>query len=221
MNRVLPYNAKQWEIPMLLDERRTVTRRVIKQQIDVCPSCKHMNVDYIYDEIAQNIYCARCGNPFNPVQKPPYQPGDILYVRERFCKGTIEYGEEPDGRAVPYVSQCAEDDGFIPYEYCLRNDIGIEGVIWRPSIHMPKEASRIWLKVTDVRVERLQDTTSQIKYPHGKDNTIIREGFKHTCDFITGWNSTLKKSDLNRYGWDANPWVWVIEFERCEKPESV
>lgn len=84
---------------------------------------------------------------------------------------------------------------------------------------MPKEAARIWLKVTDVRPERLRDAVDQSKYPHGKDNTIVREGFKYTCDFISAWNKTIKKPDLDRYGWEANPYVWVIEFERCEKPE--
>jgi hypothetical protein len=113
----------------------------------------------------------------------------------------------------------------------------------RPSIHMPKEAARIWLKVTDVRVERLQDIT---------EDQTEEEGFLFTppclhltgenycdidgpctseikyCDMGAGelfgtvlWNSTIKKSDLDRYGWDANPYVFVIEFERCEKPEGV
>lgn len=68
----------------------------------------------------------------------------------------------------------------------------------RPSIHMPKEAARIWLKVTNVRVERLQE--------------IALKEWKNL------WNSTIKKTDLDSYGWEANPWVWVIEFERCEKP---
>ena len=100
-------------------------------------------------------------------------------------------------------------------------------MIYRPSIRMPKEAARIWLKVTNVRVERLQQIT---------EVGIRKEGIEvdpKECvgkfDFISElfflfqrlWDSTIKKSDLDRYGWDANPWVWVIEFERCEKPEGV
>ena len=92
----------------------------------------------------------------------------------------------------------------------------------RPSIHMPKEAARIWLKVTDVRVERLQEITEEqigregveVEYPH------VLNGEEKRYAFSTLWNSTVKKSDLDRYGWNANPWVWVIEFERCEKPEE-
>lgn len=88
---------------------------------------------------------------------------------------------------------------------------------------MPKEAARIWLKVTDVRVERLQDITSEqisregveVEYPH------VLNGEEKRYAFSTLWTSTIKKSDLDRYGWDASPWVWVIEFERCEKPEGV
>lgn len=111
---------------------------------------------------------------------------------------------------------------------------------WRPSIHMPKEAARIFLKVTDVRVERLQEIAPV---------SVIREGLYddciecletygnngtqccyktddecHQCDsvmteFHALWNSTIKKKDLEQFGWDANPWVWVIEFERCENEE--
>ena len=93
---------------------------------------------------------------------------------------------------------------------------------WKPSIHMPKEAARIWLKVTNVRVERLQEITSEqiyregveVEYPHALNGEEKRYAFS------TLWNSTIKKSDLDRYGWDANPYVWVIEFERGERPEG-
>jgi hypothetical protein len=93
---------------------------------------------------------------------------------------------------------------------------------WVPSIHMPKEAARIWLKVTDVRVERLQDITSEqicqegveVEHPHVLNDIGKRYAFSQV------WESTITKSDLDRYGWDANPWTWAIEFERCEKPES-
>jgi len=93
---------------------------------------------------------------------------------------------------------------------------------------MPKEAARIWLKVTDVKVERLQNITEDGSKAEG---AIDNRGFIHSPDneydrihtarehFIEIWNSTIKKSSLDRYGWDASPWVWVIEFERCEKPE--
>lgn len=85
---------------------------------------------------------------------------------------------------------------------------------------MPKKAARIWLKVTDVRVERLQEICGADLIKEGIDlfqSSYVRVAFD---EFKNIWNSTIKKSDLDRYGWEANPWVWVIEFERCDKPES-
>lgn len=138
-------------------------------------------------------------------KEPPYRCGDILYVREAWCRGS--WGNEKER----YYYK-ADDNDFL----CT----------WHPSIHMPKEAARIWLKVKDVRVERLQDITSE---------QVIKEGIGLTQDMIDGceelethydipfaclWDSTIKKSDLDRYGWAANPWVWVIEFERCEKSKE-
>lgn len=76
---------------------------------------------------------------------------------------------------------------------------------------MPKAAARIWLKVTNIRVERLQDID---------DDGIVAEGLEIGAPFEELWDSTIKKPDRARYGWDANPWVWAIEFERCEKPKE-
>lgn len=138
--------------------------------------------------------------------KLPCEPGDILYVRETWCDDRQFTREATPGR---YFYKASEEDGFT--------------VKWHPSIHMPKEAARIWLKVTDVRVERLRDITLEqigregveVEYPHALNGEEKRYAFSAL------WNSTIKKSDIDRYGWDANPWVWVIEFERCEKPKGV
>lgn len=125
---------------------------------------------------------------------PPYKPRDILYVRETFIQA-----------AAHTFWYKADDKSWIS-----------EGLHWKPSVHMPKEAARIWLKVTDVRVEQLQDMTDDDAEAEGCfDYTSTALGFPDV------WDSTIKKSDLDRYGWETNPWVWVIEFERCEKPEEV
>ena len=96
---------------------------------------------------------------------------------------------------------------------------------WNPSLFMPKEAARIFLKVKDVHVERLQDITEEQALKEGAINNI---GFIHSPDneydqihtaredFIQIWNATIKQTDFDLYGWDANPWVWVIEVERIE-----
>lgn len=198
----------------ILDGRKTCTRRLIKPQ----PDKKHIYpLGFVTDStekkevgcfgFAANEY----GGSIQYV-KPPYRyaPGDILYVRETWKKAP---------------------NGYYYYEDWQRNDIA-DVTKWKPSIHMPKEAARIWLKVTDVRVERLQEITEDGCIAEGIYPSNCRgcnatfgcdvcpdEGYDEVDKFVEVWNSTIKKSDLDRYGWDASPWVWVIEFERCEKPE--
>lgn len=91
---------------------------------------------------------------------------------------------------------------------------------------MPKEAARIWLKVTDVRVERLQD---MILNDFLDEGVVIRpEAFNDPenayiqarTKFIAIWDSTIPKRKQSLYEWVASPWVFAIEFERCEKPEG-
>lgn len=132
-----------------------------------------------------------------------------------------------------YLDPCETLSGGYPVS--CRNHPGCDGCMatstrirWHPSIHMPKEAARIWLKVTDVRVERLQEITEDGAKTEG---AMDNRGFIHSPEneydrihtarehFLEIWDSTIKKSDLDRYCWDANPWVWVIEFERCEPQE--
>ena len=183
----------------ILDGRKSCTRRLVKiRRKDACGFYVTKKSDgtfsgiYEYDE-NESMFD-------NPLM-PPYQPGDILYVRETWKKAP---------------------NGYYYYEDWQRDDIA-DVTKWKPSIHMPKEAARIWLKVTDVRVERLQEITSEqisregveVEYPH------VLNGEEKRYAFSALWNSTIKKSDLDRYGWDANPYVWVISFERCEKPEGV
>lgn len=92
---------------------------------------------------------------------------------------------------------------------------------------MPKEAARIWLKVTDVRVERLQDISAYDVLREGVNNTKSNPAMGKRWEniqmmaFSELWDSTIRKSQIDIYGWGANPWVWVIEFERCGKPEGI
>ena len=219
MERIRPILFNTEMVRAILAGRKTVTRRVVKQVVWEDFVCEGGKMLHYFDQ-KRNIF-------ESPIYKAPYQVGDILYVRETWNYGYIETSDEP-GNSEEWFEplQLDEEHGtyieaLSRYFYKADDAPGSDvGMVWRPSIHMPKEVARIWLKVTDVRVERLQEATNPIKYPHGKDNTIIREGFKRTCDFIDCWNSTIKKSDLDKYGWNANPWVWVTEFERCGKPES-
>ncbi len=189
MSRVLPILFNTEMVRAILDGRRTVTRRVVKFAEGRNPNWTGYKKDGLILYNGKNEPCNK---------KPPYQPGDILYVREAYKRNMDGYSGIDFGGYI-YKADCSS--GFKD----LYNP-------WHPSIHMPKEAARIWLKVTDVRVERLKDITA---------NSAMDEGFTDWNDLVSGWNSTLKKSDIDRYGWDANPWVWVIEFERCEKPKDV
>lgn len=193
----------------ILDGRKSCTRRIVKHDVEVI-----LNSPYYkkHPDVAdKQIISKLC--------MPPYQPGDILYVRETWCK----YDDDHiiDGRKYAYKADAS------PISEEARKKFGYR---WRPSIHMPKEAARIWLKVTNVRVERLQDITADGAEAEG---AIDNRGFIHSPEneydriytarehFIGIWDRTIKKSDLDRYGWDANPYVWAIEFERCEKPQEV
>lgn len=197
----------------ILDGRKTCTRRLVR----FLPGENPQWTGYIRDGLM--LYNGR-NEPC--IIKVPYQPGDTLYVRETWCGLPVNEAGHMRGHTIYYYKADGE----------LRPK-GWRGT-WHPSIHMPKEAARIWLKVTDVRVERLQEITDNecIKegiYPSNcRDcNDIFGcdvcpdEGYDEVDKFVEVWNSTIKKSDLNRYGWNASPWVWVIEFERCEKPEGV
>ena len=197
----------------ILDGQKTCTRRVVKtRRKDACGFYVTRYSDgsfagvYEYDEDERM---------FENQLIPPYKPGDVLYVRETWC-------------GLP-VNEAGHFRGHPIYYYKADGDLRPEGWrgAWRPSIHMPKEAARIWLKVTDVRVERLQDITDDGAKDEGANwengqNVGWEEKMKRTATerFAEIWDSTIKKSDLDRYGWAANPWVWVIEFERCEKPEE-
>ena len=188
------------------------------------------------------------------IKRAPYQPGDILYVRETWRVGAwdifnqmiaFDYKDGTCGELTyihdrelfdRLVNQSRNDARQAKCEYNGADFVWEKGKSpcrWHPSIHMPKEAARIWLKVIDVRVERLQEITDEQAKREGIQYDECPTGFTwkqetdmHNC-YTTPigamqalWNSTIKKSDLDRYGWGANPWVWVIEFERCKKPEE-
>lgn len=202
--RVLPILFSTEMVRAILDGRKQCTRRLIKPQ----PNQKHtyplgfVNDSTVRKDIGSfGFGTSELGGSIQYV-KPPYQPGDILYVRETWKKAP---------------------NGYYYYEDWQKNDIA-DITKWKPSIHMPKEAARIWIKVTDVRVERLQDITPQEAWKEGARCSCmspVPDCSGNKTAFIDIWDSTIKKSDLDSYGWDASPWVWVIEFERCEKLETL
>ena len=192
-------------VQAILDGRKTVTRRCVKPQPSKVRdiTIKEDNKGkYVWGYVDYGDSVAIKDIPF------PYQPGDIIYVRETWSDHYV-----PDDHGKPNLEYCYKADGTDIKGECLPG----ENNRWYPSIHMPKEAARIWLKVTDVRVERLQNMNvhdaiaeGALRYP---EEWIWKEAFQNL------WDSTIPKHDLDKYGWNANPWVWVIEFERTVKPE--
>jgi len=199
---------KTWEVRAILDNRKTMTRRT------VTPQPREIYHDgKLYEEDGDLFVLAEDRNGQCFQIAPTYRPGDILYVRETWYYETF-YEDTDNPPDLP--------SGNRSWRYVYKVDNPDYPVIpgrWHPSIHMPREAARIFLRVTDVRVERLQDITEEQAEAEGAcngfpfDNYI--DGFK--CSV---WGSTLKPADRALYGWDANPWVWVIEFERISREET-
>ena len=145
----------------------------------------------------------------------PCKPGDVLYVRETWAKNNIK-PHDPE-----YLYRADYDLTLEPYSNWQ----------WKPAIHMPKEAARIFLRVTAVRVERLWDINEKEAIAEGVGDPYEYQESKwyderpellDNCKiaaFAGLWDSTIKKRDLDLYGWEANPWVWVIEFERVHEEE--
>lgn len=176
-------------VRVIMEGRKTVTRRIVKPQ----PKGAHTVLDCDDYEQTFDMLCGNGGEggvflDWAETIKAPCWAGDILWVRETWAKN-------PFG------------DGYI-----YPTEVPGAGQKWKPSIHMPREAARIFLLVTCIRVERLQDCGNM----QAKD-----EGCVSCSQFARVWDSTIKPADLHLYGWEANPWVWVIEFERISKDEAL
>lgn len=211
----------------ILEDRKTVTRRVVKPQ----PAGDGSKPEPL---ITRSGYWNTWGDDY--VYRQPYRPGDILYVRETWAKMECsECSEDSDD-----CESVVERDGLTIFcdgdMYVYKaTDLLPGGYKWHPSIHMPREAARIFLRVTDVRVERLQEITEldilekegvTVDFPQPKPSymslayteTRLKPAVRKA--FADLWDSTIKPADRALYGWEASPWVWVISFERCEKPEE-
>ena len=184
-------------VQAILEGRKTQTRRVIK--INGYPiTSPEESLELTKEGLIYHSFCSMSG-----YYKLLCQPGDILWVRETWCTH--------EDMADVFENQ------HRPGYYYKANEIGKEWVNdreivkWRPSIFMPREAARIFLRVKTVRVERLQDITAHDAIREGMESEIP---FDAVDEFKELWDSLNAKRG---YGWDTNPWVWVIEFERINK----
>lgn len=199
-------------VKAILDGRKTVTRRLVKRTPSNGEPCgfgfwrefnerdmKWYIKDYTHSCTwwPEDEYLQRFGK---------FKVGDIIYVRETWCEGY------EDGT---YIYKASDKLAQLP------NYKKSSKMIYRPSIHMPKEAARIFLKVTDVRVERLQDITEGQVIKEGIDIETNNSLSAHRVKFAKTWDSSVDmKNHWMDQSWGANPWVWVIEFERIEKSEE-
>jgi len=179
----------------VIDGRKTQTRRVVKSDF-------HSRNIYNFhgDEISNRFEYTIIGHSFPTYTTCPYgKVGDRLWVGETFCI---------DEDMIFFKA----DNTFKPY-----------GLKWKPSIFMPRKASRITLEITDIRVERIKDTTIEDIKKEGvqsmaeklnldKELSGVTNG--HKWQWIYLWDSINKKRG---YGWDTNCWVWVIVFKVVKK----
>lgn len=211
-------------VKAILEGRKTVTRRLVRPQ-------PVANVKTLYRKGDTDVWRSH-GADWWYEFKAPCVPGDVLWVRETWTREGKNYFYRADFES-DYLDPCETLSGGYPAE--CRYYPGCEGcmrerqrICWRPSIHMPKEAARLFLQVTEVRVERLQDITEKQAVSEGLEPVLCSNCDGYGCSDCVGsgcrepalvgfcdvWNSTIKPADLALYGWEANPWVWVIGFER-------
>lgn len=185
----------------ILADRKTQTRRVVKKSfIDDCTCLGATITDLSVDDLRY--------------LNAPILPGDILWVRETWREwdsGMCGCGEfctcPADGTPV-YGA-----DHHHPAEF-------VEFKPWRPSIFMPKHHCRLFLRVTGVRVQRVQDINELDAMAEGAEHVLVPPdggSAPHVEGFHYLWDSINAKRG---YGWDANPWVWVYGFECVAKPEN-
>lgn len=224
----------------ILSGEKTQTRRLVKPNYKDDEYClRIVTVPHTGEK-----YLEKLDEDESPFSNPrfvfsTYEIRDILWVRETWST-TDKCGLYPNWPIDRIHYMYKADDPTCDAAKEAR---------WYPSIHMPKEAVRIFLRVKEVRVERLQEMTEDDVSAEGADRFIqcpnehvtydpdgtledmcwntdcckVCEYITKSCGELFGefvWNRTINKADLPKYGWDANPLVWVIEFERCEKPEG-
>lgn len=222
-NKPITFNKEM--VRAILDGRKSVTRRVVKPQP---PENDPHNVCFDYIKNGTAKFGLRNRPPY--CIKTPYRPSDILYVPEAWkCSGTFgELGYEVEFRDGQHIKFKFEDRDRAKKWAKYRDKPSHQ---WQSPYFMPREAARLFIRVTDVQIERLQDITEeQAKAEGAPRGNFFKDGIEvffelrddgyYVAGFEHVWGSTIKKDDLPRYGWSANPWVWVIKFKKLERADN-
>ena len=197
----------------ILDGRKTQTRRIIKPQPEAWAEAVDMAPYKGYGTEGTAIQRTLDDERQAGLTKVPYgKPGDRLWVREKFARISV----------APIV-ETIDDPWFV---YAVEDNRTDYGGPWKPSIHMPRAACRIELEVTAVRAERLQDISeadarAEGAYVAPKSGRIADSyaAMALAGDWFTtgcGWYKDLWGRINGADRWDANPWVWVVEFKRAQ-----
>ena len=209
-------------VKAILDGRKTQTRRVFsKTQIKYFDYAQKLGEMNSLDDLHKNDFSYI-------LQFSKFKVDDLLWVKEKFCIGAYanDGGCETNGySSETYISQCSFDNNIIYYadaiDECDFSDLEKDELpSWKPSVHLKQKDARIFLKVTNVRVERLQDITAiNMDSDMGTISPIISkliaidDYIKLQNKYKKYWNSTAKDG----YKWEDNPYVFVYEFKRIEK----
>jgi hypothetical protein len=174
----------------ILEGRKTMTRRVIRDFPVAGYRWSGFIIESSRDDIGKATIVPERNMPYMAqgqikVRCPYGEPGDRLWVRETWA---------PDAGDILFKADLGADDA--------------KAIKWRPSIFIPRSASRLFLEVAAVRVERVQDITEEEAKAEG-----VRDTMSNRYLFSVLWDSINAKRG---YGWDANPWVWVVEFKRVK-----
>lgn len=212
-------------VKAILEGRKTTTRRVIKRTPSNDEPCGY-GFWKSYEERDGRWYIkdythSPCWFTLEEYisRFSKYHVGDILYVRETW----LAHSRGLNTLAVKYKADDAVNEivSFTKERFKKFFKFADQEK-WQPSLFMPKEAARLFLKVTDVRIERLQDITEEQAKSEGAYMPCYKvDTGELTSDSVTLfsviWDGTLKKEQLELYRWNANPWVWTIDFEVVKK----
>ncbi|MGZ8220036.1 MAG: hypothetical protein ACXWT0_00160 [Methylobacter sp.] len=205
----------------ILDERKVQTRRVIKPQPTkiLKRNPASASLEFCKWPAVQGSFDPDSGYLDRPLLCPYGNKNDRLWVRETYQGPLVSEDEQSDYYAnsdkyrSPKYCEYKADGGATPEFMTGDDDLVCR---WRPSIHMPRWASRIILEITNIRVEKLQDISEEDAEAEGI--SWLSDSFEHdrTAELLTpsAIYSFLWESINGAGSWDANPWVWVIDFKR-------
>ncbi len=198
--KAIPMIFNQAMVSALVEGNKTVTRRPMKLETKDCDLHCLLKPNEVAGEVNNGNF-----------QNSLYKPGDLIWVRETFCIGRIDELDavHPADREL-IIEQCTGDNNHIPKSFAIQEGVTeLYEVKWKPSIHMPRKASRLTLRITAVYCERLQNITKEQAKREGVSPTGCTKGFWVKA-YQMLWDSIYSN-------WDKNPWVWVIEFDVLQK----